>query len=67
MAEACSDLDLGPEAISRMEPVQLTDSIHRGPKAHDLPFQFMAEKGRRDSIIGTKRYWLELLVVKKES
>jgi hypothetical protein len=38
-----------------------------GPKICDLPFQFMSEKGRRDSIIGTNMYWAELLDVKEES
>jgi hypothetical protein len=38
--------------------------IYRVPKVRDLPFQFMPEKGRRDSIIGTNGYWPELLAVK---
>jgi hypothetical protein len=36
-----------------------------GSKVRDLPFQSMPEKGRRNSIIGTNRYWPELHAVKK--
>jgi hypothetical protein len=42
----------------------MTD-VTGGPKVRDLPFQSMLEKGRWDSIIGTNRYWPELLPVTK--
>jgi hypothetical protein len=45
--------------------VDPTPDIHGGPKVHDLSLQSIPEKGRQDSIIGTNRYWSELLVVKK--
>jgi hypothetical protein len=39
--------------------------IQGGPKVRDLPFHFIRESGRRDSIVATNRYWPELLVCQK--
>jgi hypothetical protein len=46
---------------------QVFTEIQAGPKVQDLSFQFMPEKGRRDSITGMNRYWPELLAVTNES